>query len=230
VSALDALALYPFLRPGPADASGPTDVAGPAGLDPLLVAVARSSIEKAGEIVALREEVRRCFGPGIDACARTMAGAFRAGGRLFAFGNGGSGTDAAAVAQLFLGPGDDARALPAVSLTADAALLTALANDAGFDVVFARQLAALGGPGDIALGLSTSGGSANVLRGFAEARRQGMVTVGLAGSGGGRMAEVDTIDHLFAIPSTSVHRIQEAQSTVYNVLWELTQQALMEPV
>jgi D-sedoheptulose 7-phosphate isomerase len=219
VTVPDAVALYPFLS---SESSAPADP------DAVLAAVTRSTAEKAREIVALREEVSARYASQLVACAGAMAAAFRAGGRLFAFGNGGSGTDAASVAQLFLTPGPPARALPAMSLTADMALLTALTNDVGFDVVFARQLAALGTNGDIALGLSTSGGSANVLRGFAEARRCGMVTIGLAGSGGGRMAEATTIDHLFVIPSPSVHRIQEAQTTTYHVLWELTQQALAE--
>jgi D-sedoheptulose 7-phosphate isomerase len=105
-------------------------------------------------------------------------------------------------------------------------VVTALSNDVGFEVVFARQVAAWGRPGDIALGLSTSGGSANVLAAFAEAHRRGLLTVGLAGYDGGKMAEADTIDHLFVIPSASVHRIQEAQTSLYHVLWELTQTAL----
>jgi D-sedoheptulose 7-phosphate isomerase len=125
-------------------------------------------------------------------------------------------------------PGGDARPLPAISLTSDVAVVTALANDVGFEVVFARQVAAWGRPDDVAIGLSTSGGSANVLRGFEEASRRGLLTIGLAGYDGGKMAEADTIDYLFVVPSSSVHRIQEAQTTVYHVLWELTQQALAE--
>jgi len=113
-----------------------------------------------------------------------------------------------------------------VALTADVALLTALSNDVSFEVVFARQLAALGGTGDIALGLSTSGGSANVIRGIEEAGRRGMLTIALAGYQGGELAELSSLDYLFVIPSASVHRIQEAQTTVYHVLWDLTQHAL----
>ena len=207
-------ALYPFL----AEEAGDQDT--------VLAEVTRSTAEKAREIVALREQVRDRLGGRIAACADAMAAAFGSGGRLFTFGNGGSSTDAAAVAQLFRHPPPAARPLPATSLTADVALLTALTNDVGFEVVFARQLAAFGRRGDIALALSTSGGSANVLRGVHEAHRRGMLTVGLAGSGGGAMAEATTIDHLFLVPSGSVHRIQEAQTTIYHVLWELTQQAL----
>jgi D-sedoheptulose 7-phosphate isomerase len=157
-----------------------------------------------------------------------MAAAFRAGGTLFAFGNGGSSTDAQDVARLFLDPGPDARPLPALALTADVAVVTALSNDIGFDVVFARQIGAFGRPGDVAIGLSTSGNSDNLIRGFEEASRRGLVTVGLAGYEGGKMAESSAIEHLFVIPSSSVHRIQEAQTTVYHVLWELTQEALRE--
>src|SRR2546421_300308 len=88
--------------------------------------------------------------------------------------------------------------------------------------VAARQVAAFGRPGDIAVGLSTSGNSENLLRAFDEASRRGMLTIGLAGYDGGRMAELDSIDYLFVVPSSSVHRIQEAQTTIYQVLWELT--------
>jgi D-sedoheptulose 7-phosphate isomerase len=209
-------ALYPFLD------AHPTDV------EPVLAAVARSTAEKAAEIVALRESLVAEHGQLLIDCARRIAAAFKAGGTLFAFGNGGSSTDAQDVAQLFLHPPTLARPLPAISLTHDVALITALSNDVGFDVVFARQVAAFGRAGDIAVGLSTSGGSANVLRAFGEAARRGMVTVGFAGYDGGRMAESDVVDYLFVVPSASVHRVQEAQTTVYHVLWELTQQALAD--
>ena len=103
-------------------------------------------------------------------------------------------------------------------------MVTALCNDVGVEVVFARQLAAFGGRNDIAVGLSTSGNSANLVRAFDEASRRGMLTIGLAGYDGGTMAELDSIDYLFVVPSSSVHRIQEAQTTIYQVLWELTVQ------
>jgi D-sedoheptulose 7-phosphate isomerase len=162
-------------------------------------------------------------------CATAMARRFADGARLMTFGNGGSCTDARAVAARFLVAVPGARPLPALALPDDIATLTALANDVSFDVVFARPLAALGRPSDIAFGLSTSGGSANVLRGFAEAHRLGMLTVGLAGYAGGAMAESAArgeIDFLFVMPSDSVHRIQEAQTSTYHVLWELVQIAL----
>ncbi|GLW09268.1 phosphoheptose isomerase [Microtetraspora sp. NBRC 13810] len=191
--------------------------------------VVRSTAEKAHEALDLRVRVLRELGPRLSACADAMTAAFRGGGRLFAFGNGGSSTDAQAVAQLFLAPRRAGRPLPAVTLTGDVALLTALGNDVGFEVIFARQIAALGAPGDIAVGLSTSGGSANVVLGLEEASRRGMVTVGLAGSGGGRMAEAGVTGHLLVVPSASVHRVQEAQTTMCHVLWELVQRSLAEP-
>jgi D-sedoheptulose 7-phosphate isomerase len=207
-------ALYPFLYEGTSD------------LEAVLEQVRRSTVEKATEIVALREQVCDRYGAELTACAEAMARSFAGGGRLLTFGNGGSSTDAQDVATTFLHPEGDARPLPAVSLISDVAVVTALSNDVGFEVVFARQVAAWGRPGDVALGLSTSGGSANVLAAFAEARRRGLLTVGLAGYDGGKMAEAETIDYLFVVPSASVHRIQEAQTTLYHVLWELTQTAL----
>jgi D-sedoheptulose 7-phosphate isomerase len=205
--------LYPFLYAGLAD------------LEAVLEAVQRSTVAKATEIVALRQQVVEQDGARLVECAAAMARRFAAGGRLLTFGNGGSSTDAGDLAQLFLNPGDG-RPLPALSLAADVATVTALANDIGFEVVFARQVGAWGRPQDIALGVSTSGGSENVLAAFDEASRRGLLTVGLAGYDGGRMAEADTIDHLFVVPSSSVHRIQEAQTTAYHVLWALVQEAL----
>jgi len=97
-------------------------------------------------------------------------------------------------------------------------------------VVFSRQIAAFGAKQDIAVGLSTSGNSANLLRAFDEASRRGMLTVGIAGYDGGKMAEVDSLDYLFVAPSSSVHRIQEAQTTMYHALWELTLGQLQKEV
>jgi D-sedoheptulose 7-phosphate isomerase len=224
-TAAELTSLYPFLY-----------ASGGGGIDAVIADVSRSTAAKAREIVALREQALTELGPALAACAEALAGAFRAGGTLFAFGNGGSSTDAQAVAQLFLAPPRSTRgpaspepaALPAMALTSDAALVTALSNDVGFEVVFARQLAALGTPGDIALALSTSGGSRNVLAGLAEARRCGMVTVGFAGYDGGAMAKSGLVDHLFVVPSSSVHRIQETQTTLCHVLWELVGRAHAE--
>jgi D-sedoheptulose 7-phosphate isomerase len=206
--------LYPFLY------SGKTDVSG------VLEQVRASTVAKANEILELRRAVRDADGGRLLACAREMAGRFAAGGRLLAFGNGGSATDAQQIVTTFLHPGGTARPLPALGLASDPAVLTALSNDVGVDVVFARQLAAFGGKADIAVGLSTSGNSENLLRAFDEASRRGMLTIGIAGYAGGKMAELDSIDYLFVAPSASVHRIQEAQTTMYHALWELCQHAI----
>ena len=203
--------LYPFLYSDTSDLSAVLDQ------------VRASTVAKAAEIVELRRAVGARDGARIAECARQAAARFGAGGRLFAFGNGGSATDAAQLATLFLNPGSSgAPPLPAFGLANDTSVVTALCNDVGVEVVFARQLAAFGGRNDIAVGLSTSGNSANLVRAFDEASRRGMLTIGLAGYDGGAMAELDSIDFLFVVPSSSVHRIQEAQTTIYQVLWELT--------
>jgi D-sedoheptulose 7-phosphate isomerase len=212
--------LYPFLHAGATDLNG------------LLADVARSTTEKIAEIGRLRHDVVDAEAAELATCATAMAERFDRGGRLLAFGNGGSSTDAAAMAALCVAPGPAWLRLPALALAADVATLTALANDVGFENVFARPLAAAGRPADIAMGLSTSGGSANVLRGLAVAHERGLLTVGLAGYSGGAMADAAArgeIDHLFVMPSASVHRIQEAQTTTYHVLWELVQRALGRP-
>jgi D-sedoheptulose 7-phosphate isomerase len=206
--------LYPFLY------SGTTD------LPAVLEQVRASTVAKVAEIAELRETVSARDGARLAQCAADAAARFAAGGRLFAFGNGGSATDAQQLATMFLNPGGDAPPLPAFGLANDTSVVTALCNDIGVQVVFARQLAAFGDKRDIAVGLSTSGNSDNLLRAFDEASRRGMLTIGLAGYEGGKMAELDTIDYLFVAPSSSVHRIQEAQTTIYHVLWELTMDAL----
>jgi D-sedoheptulose 7-phosphate isomerase len=216
-STSDLDALYPFLGTRSSEDRG--------GTEAVLEEVRRSTAEKAAEIVGLRDRLAGDLAADLAACAEAMAIRFEAGGRLYCFGNGGSSTDAQAVAAMFCSPGAGWRPLPAVALPNDVAVLTALANDVSFEVVFARQLAAFARPEDIAFGLSTSGGSANVLRAFDEARSRGLLTVGLAGYDGGKMSDAG-LDHLFVVPSPSVHRIQEAQTTVYDVLWELVQVAL----
>src|ERR1700723_1554242 len=185
----DMEALYPFLYADTSDLSA------------VLAQVRASTVAKAEEILELRRTVAERDGARIAECARQAAARFAAGGKLFAFGNGGSATDAQQLATLFLNPGGDAPPLPAFGLANDTSVVTALCNDIGVEVVFARQLAA-----------------------FDEASRRGMLTIGLAGYDGGKMAELDSIDYLFVVPSSSVHRIQEAQTTTYQVLWELTQE------
>ena len=200
--------LYPFLYGGGTDGRS------------VFEAATESVRRKVAEIVELRRSVGAAQGAGLADCGTALARAFEQGGTLLAFGNGGSSTDAQDVVHTFLDPAPPALALPALSLTSDVAVLTALSNDVSFDVVFSRQVQAFGRPGDIAFALSTSGGSQNVLAALEEADRVGMLTIGMAGYGGGRMAELTALRHLFAVPSSSVHRVQEVQTTLYHVLWE----------
>lgn len=205
--------LYPMLEAAEGDATS------------LLADLARSAEAKAFESSGLCRRTLDERSNGLAAAAAAMAAAFAGGGRLFCFGNGGSATDAAGLAALFVSP-STGRPLPARSLVADPAVLTALANDIGVEVVFARQLAAHGRRGDIALGLSTSGGSANVLRAFAEARRCGLLTIGLAGYGGGAMRSCTDLEHCLSVDAQSVHRTQEAQSALAHALWQCVQHRL----
>lgn len=208
----DLETLYPFLSPSGVDQDG------------LLEQVQRSIESKIQEIARLRADAISDSGPRLLECARAVAGRLRRGGRILTMGNGGSSTDAQALAALFLHP-LRGQAWPAWCLTADVAVVTALSNDVGFDVVFSRQVAAHGRPDDVLIGLSTSGNSENLLQGFAAARSRGMLTAGFSGAGGGRMADPGRIDYLFVVPIPSVHRIQETQTTLYHTFWELVQQA-----
>jgi D-sedoheptulose 7-phosphate isomerase len=205
--------LYPFIEADERDA------------DSLLADLARSAEAKWAESARLREEtLARCEAQLLEVAA-AMADRFQAGGQLFTFGNGGSATDADWLAQLFTRP-PWGSPLPARSLATDHAVLTALSNDIGFDVVFSRQLEAHGHPTDMALGLSTSGNSDNLLRAFAQAAKQGMLTVGLAGYDGGRMGTCEDLQHCLVARSESVHRIQETQSALSHVLWAAVQSEL----
>jgi D-sedoheptulose 7-phosphate isomerase len=199
--------LYPMLGEEPVDPAA------------LLADLARSADAKAVESARTRARAAADSVEELDRAAAAMASRFAAGGRLFTFGNGGSATDAAGLAALFTAP-STGTPLPARSLVSDTAVVTALCNDIGVDAVFARQLIAHGSAGDIALGLSTSGGSSNVLAAFTEARRRGMLTVGLAGYGGGAMRTCPALDHCIAVDAQSVHRTQEAQSALAYDLWQ----------
>ncbi|MGW0179535.1 D-sedoheptulose-7-phosphate isomerase [Nocardia sp. NPDC003345] len=184
----------------------------------LLGELADCARERAAESAGLRAETLSANAERIAAAARELARRFATGGRLFTFGNGGSAADAAILAALFARPPDGA-GLPAWSLSADEAVLTAVGNDLGFESVFARQLAARGRSGDIAVAMSTSGESADLLAGLREARRRGMYTIGFTGYEGGVLARHAAVDRCFVIRSRSAHRIQEAQALLGYALW-----------
>lgn len=173
----------------------------------------RSLAAKRVESAALCAAVLDRCRDGLDECARAVRARVAAGGRILTFGNGGSSTDASALALALRTAG-----VPAVCLATRSAVVTALANDVGVEQVFARQIDALAGPADVAVGLSTSGGSPNVLAAFDRARRAGLLTVGFAGYDGGAMATTGLVDRLFVVDSSSVHRIQEAQGALYSAL------------
>jgi D-sedoheptulose 7-phosphate isomerase len=163
----------------------------------------------------------------LEVCVRALAERFRAGGRLYVMGNGGSAADAAHVAVEFVHPiVEKRRALPAAALTADPATLTAIGNDSDFSRVFVDQLELLARPGDAALGLSTSGASANVNRALRRARELGLLTIGFAGRDGGRMPDV--CDHCFVVKTWSVHRVQETHTALLHLLWDEVHVALGE--
>jgi len=205
--------LYPFIEGDERDSTS------------LLADLAASAGAKWAQSIELRTATLRREESNLRAVAAVMAERFALGGRLFTFGNGGSATDADAVAQLFCRP-PWGEPLAARSLAADDAVLTALSNDIGFDVVFSRQLEAHGRAGDMALGLSTSGNSENLIRAFIEAERRGILTVGLSGYDGGRMAACDALEHCLVARSDSVHRVQETQTATFCTLWAMVQDAL----
>ena len=184
----------------------------------LLADLAASAQAKAAESLALRRSTLEANAELLEEAATEMARRFAAGGRMFTFGNGGSCTDSTTLARLFARP-PMGRPLPTWSLTADQAVMTALGNDVGFELVFARQLIARAKAGDIAIAMSTSGGSPNLLAALAEARRRGLYTIGFAGYDGGAFVNNPNVDACFVVRSQSVHRIQESQALLGYQLW-----------
>jgi D-sedoheptulose 7-phosphate isomerase len=205
--------LYPFIDAEEHDANR------------LLAHLAGSARAKMADSAAVRTTTLQRCRPDLDRAAEAMAARFLAGGRLFAFGNGGSATDADGTVELFRNP-PDGRPLPAVSLLDNPAVLTALANDIGFDAVFARQIIAHARPPDIAVAFSTSGDSVDVTRALEEASRRGLLTVGLCGYEGGAMALSACVSHCLVVRCDSVHRIQEAQAALTLALWSSVQSCL----
>ena len=161
----------------------------------------------------------------IGRAGRAMADALGRGGKLLLFGNGGSAADAQHIAAEFVGRfARDRAPLPAVSLATDTSALTAIGNDYGFEQVFARQIRALGRPGDVAVAISTSGRSPNVIAGVEAAHERGLGTIGLTGGSGGRLAGI--VDIPVAVPSACAARIQECHITVGHVLCEIVESLL----
>src|SRR5438874_2036356 len=183
-----------------------------------------SSVREGAEI---RIVVARDCSTAIFEAAGLIIMCLRAGGKLLFFGNGGSAADAQHLAAEFVGRFVRERAgLPAIALTTDSSILTAVGNDYGFDQIFARQVQALGRPGDVAIAISTSGNSPNIIEGVKAARKGYLKTIGLSGKDGGLLAaEADVV---ITIASTSTARIQECHITIGHLLCELTEEALAE--
>ncbi|HSD66503.1 MAG TPA: D-sedoheptulose 7-phosphate isomerase [Vicinamibacteria bacterium] len=174
--------------------------------------------------VALKERFFAASAPLLLEVGARLAESLRAGGRVLAFGNGGSAADAQHLAAELVGRFQRVRpGLSAIALTTDPSVVTAVGNDMGFAAVFQRQVEAHGRPGDVALGISTSGRSPNVIEGLRAARRGGLVTVGLTGNGGGEVAGL--VDHLIDVPHRDPQRVQEVHAMVLHVLCGIVEEA-----
>ena len=187
---------------------------------------ARLIEEAFADTIAVHDRVRRANQAALPAAAVAVAAALRSGRKVLACGNGGGAADAQHVVAELVGRfAGERRAWPAIALTADTSVLTAVANDYGFEHVFARQVEAHGQAGDILIAISTSGASPNVLRAVEAARARGLVTIGLTGRDGGELGRM--VDVHLHVPSPSTPRIQEAHATLLHVLCELVDR---EPV
>ncbi len=179
------------------------------------------------DTVALHQQVGKLDPSPIVAAAGLAIASLRQGGKILAFGNGGSAADAQHVVAELAGRFERERtALAAVALAADVAVLTAVANDQGYEHVFARQIAALGRPGDVALAISTSGRSPNVVTALAEARARGLRSIGLTGSDGGPVGQAADV-HV-NVPSDSTARVQEVHRTLLHVFCGLVERAFAD--
>lgn len=205
--------LYPFIDSDERDVGA------------LLIDLGQSARAKADISRALGLATLELASTQIASAGQSMAARFARDGRLFVFGNGGSSTDAASLASLFSDPPWGIE-LGALNLVEDSAILTALGNDVGFDLVFSRQLIAHAKPGDIAIGFSTSGNSRNVIQAFEEASRRELLTIAIAGYGGGELALSPHVRHCLVVNADSIHRIQETQAALGFALWQAVQLSL----
>jgi D-sedoheptulose 7-phosphate isomerase len=201
--------LYPYLGQRKQDTSG------------VLAEVAASILMKARDDERLRAEVAGAQAAQIARAAAAIRERIAAGGKLILFGNGGSATDANDWALDCAAPRQGRRPIPAVSLAMEPAILSALANDIGPEAIFLRQLIAHARPDDVAIAISTSGGSANILAALAEARKRGLLTIALLGYDGGETLRQGLADIPLVVPCDYIPRIQEVQASTYHVLLEL---------
>jgi len=208
--------LYPFLHGKKQD---------PAALNAALL---ESVSQKAADHHDVIDAFFAANGQAVVDAAGAIADVYRGNGRLFTMGNGGSSCDAAHLSVEFLHPVTAGRpALTAIDLTCDNTMLTAVANDVGFENIFVRQIIAQARPGDGLVGLSTSGNSDNLIRGFRKAKEMGVTTIGLAGMSGGEMAKAG-LDHCLTVETDSIHRVQECHVAIYHILWDLVHTLLAD--
>ena len=198
--------LYPFLGKGQQP------------LEEVVEEVQGSMLQKMQETNRLRATASETESGAISETAAALSERLTRGGKLIAFGNGGSATDANDLVADCVDPPQNLRPIPAVSLSAEPANVTAVANDIGTEAIFARQLIAHARPEDVAIGISTSGGSANILAALAEARKRGLLTVGIVGYDGGRIVGERLANHAIVVRSDYIPRIQEVQVSIYHVL------------
>src|SRR5918995_1104975 len=198
--------LYPFLGKGQQP------------LEEVVSEVQGSMLQKMQEVNSLRSAAAESQAIAIAHIAVAVTERLERGGKLITFGNGGSATDANDLVSDCVDPPPGWGTVPAVSLSAEPANITAIANDIGTEAIFARQLIAHAKPEDVAVGISTSGGSANILAALAEARRRGLLTVGIVGYDGGRIVAERLADHAVVVRSDYIPRIQEVQASIYHVL------------
>ncbi len=181
-----------------------------------IIATLDAAINLAGKLKSMAPEIARA--------ASLLIGCLKSGGKILICGNGGSAADAQHIAAELVGRFRRERnALPAVALTTDTSILTALANDYSFDRVFSRQVEALGRPGDLLLAISTSGNSPNLVRAVGAARAAGMKTFALLGKDGGKLA--GEVDLALVVPDDDTARIQEGQAVIYHILCDLVEEA-----
>ncbi|HIG65542.1 MAG TPA: SIS domain-containing protein [Methyloprofundus sp.] len=209
-------ALYPFLSNKKAD---------PASMNQALL----DSIS--GKLAQHQRVVNDFFTTSNQAlidCSGAIAEMYRHNGRLFTIGNGGSSCDASHVAVEFLHPVTAGRpALPAYDLSCDKTLMTAIANDVGYEYVYSRQVENLVSKNDALIAISTSGNSTNLTRALAQAKKNGALTIGLVGGNGGEMLKMG-LDHCLLADTNSIHRTQECHVTIYHMLWDLVHTLLAD--
>ena len=198
--------LYPFLG---RDKQGLTDA---------VEKVQASMLQKADEVNRIRSDLADTGVAATARLAEEIAARVAAGGKLILFGNGGSATDANDLAIDCVAPPPGMTPIPAISLSAEPANITAIANDIGSEAIFTRQLMAHAAASDVAIGISTSGSSPNILAALTEARKRGLLTAGIVGYDGGKVVAGGLADHAVVVHSDYIPRLQEVQASVYHVL------------